>query len=145
MNIQEHIQLLIQKVSLEHHGNRYQVLDYKIHPNIKDEEEIVYRDVAIVYVDKDLEPPYVSIQNSSQLNEHQPIFFMGYGRLVLDNSQIGIFHAGQMKIDSFDTNFFKAKYNGKGHNTCEGDSGAPVFVEKNNSFKLTIFLTLHGE
>lgn len=86
----------------------------------------VKNDVALVTLERSLSLPTSSIFASADLKVGDPLAIFGFG--LDEDERTGIFKSGTMTIDSITQDNIYAIYSKTSSNTCNGDSGGPVYM-----------------
>lgn len=96
----------------------------------------VKNDVALVTLDRSMSLPTASIFASADLKVGDSLAIFGFG--LDEDERTGIFRSGSMIIDSITQDNIYAIYTKTSSNTCNGDSGGPVYVRDTRSDGKTI-------
>lgn len=109
-------------------------IDY--HPSYDTTNTFQEYDIGVVQVGADLPTRVVDILNTNNLSVGEAGVIGGYG--LDDNGNYGTLRAAPVNLSSFATGSIEIRYSGNGSNgnTCNGDSGGPIFLERNGQWVL---------
>lgn len=108
-------------------SQRVAAADYSIHDGYDNSiDGAVKNDVALVSLERGLNLPTASIFASADPKVGDNIAVFGFG--LDENERTGIFKSGSMTIDSITQDNIYALYTKTSSNTCNGDSGGPVYL-----------------
>lgn len=119
-------------------GNqRVVAADYAVHPGYDSSiDGAVKNDVALVTLDRSMSLPTASIFASADPKVGDSLAIFGFGSD--EDERTGIFKSGSMTIDSITPDNIYAIYTKTSSNTCNGDSGGPVYLRGPRSDGKTI-------
>ena len=119
-------------------GSEYRAVKIVKHPQFRFDGKVFHHDIAVLTIENDLAIDPAQFDSSVTPSVDERIHIYGF-RLtskkdeIMSNLQL---RGGSMVASSIDGEFIHAKFDGTGHNSCVGDSGGPVFIERNGSFWL---------
>lgn len=104
-----------------------------VNPDVRITDSAVFNDVALIKLARPVGLRTLPLVASRAPVQGEVINIYGYGSTdgssTLDT--VGSLRSGQMEISEVTTNFIDSAYNGKGSNTCSGDSGGPAIMTVN--------------
>ena len=116
-------------------GGTFSTTNLAFHPNFDGPDEA--NDVGVIVTNSNLPTNgYSIIRSSSSLRLNEDLVIAGYG--LDENNRSGILRAGYNTISSFNSRSISLRFfdtNGD-TNTCSGDSGGPLFVQRDNTWVL---------
>jgi len=121
---------------IEIDNQSYTVESVKLHPNAREDGTLITNDIAIITIAAVIESSPVTILSVDNLEQTEDLFISGFGSDGLNLNSSGVLRAGKMTVDSVDQNFIRANFIEGSQNTCEGDSGGPAFVVRDNRLVL---------
>jgi secreted trypsin-like serine protease len=121
----------------EDHGwepERRTIQSFKVHPKYKDEEK---KDIALVYLDKPSSLPPVNL-GTSRPKVGANVKIMGWqgDDKILEEADIKVHKPSQCKEEKIDEDneICAGRLDARQH-TCAGDSGGPLFANKNGEYE----------
>lgn len=118
-------------------SQRVAATDFAVHDGYDSSiDGAVKNDVALVTLERSMSLPTASIFASADPKVGDTVGIFGFG--VDENERTGIFRSGSMTIDSITQDNIYAVYTKSSSNTCNGDSGGPVYLQGERSDGKTI-------
>ncbi|MCC6933532.1 MAG: trypsin-like serine protease [Deltaproteobacteria bacterium] len=120
----------VQGVIVDTGEKSIQAIDVAIHPDFGPDstESSLLHDVAILYVNEDLNVSVYPILVSEEADKNADAIVTGYG--IDEDGDYGKLQAGNATIEGVSEDHIWFEYDGNGANTCQGDSGGPLLVVK---------------
>ena len=99
-------------------------------------EDITQKDVAIAIFAETIPTNSFVIHGSNDLVSGEVAVIAGYGLDENQDAYLDRLKAGLVKVAEFTSSTITIYYEGLGSNTCSGDSGGPIFVKRDGTWKL---------
>jgi hypothetical protein len=117
-------------------GSRFiNAIDYQYHhswnPGIFQTET---NDVGIVVAEENIGVSPVAILDKNDIKSGELALIAGFG--LTENLELEGLRAGFMTVKSVTTGSITALFDGSGSNSCNGDSGGPLFIKRDNTWYL---------
>lgn len=125
--------ILVETEKTAQETTHYSLADFRIvgdrHNNV------LYNDVAIVFVDRDLGVPIVPVVNNSTVAEGEEVVIAGFGE-AYEGGTTGDLYAGKALISDVTSNHLFITYKSGQSHPCRGDSGGPMLVKVGSTWAI---------
>ena len=132
------------RITINTPNGRMTSISAQSHPRWNSNRDITEADVAVASFSENIPTRSVQLLTTPNLNVGENAIIAGYGVDENGNADASTLKAGNVIIGDVSSYGISTFYDGSGANTCFGDSGGPIFVNRNNEWLLA-GVTSNGE